>query len=1655
MEDLDSLTRLQGLQADLIAFSESRLQTVDRLWAELEYSIVDFRKLLDKRQKNENSRRAIQSDRITVEEVDYGINDEFRQEAIQVAEELDLDELDAAGLVLRTQQLNAELNRPPSLGSIIHFHENRELVLDALRLVLHQACDLDMEPDQRETLTRVVTFVLQDAPDKPIPRSTYWRRCLQGMEDIESWIRRLRDRLASIQVIGETTASATNVLEFQRGSLVRQHESLGMILRSLVSLGHTSIDDYKHLTTRLSLLDSFDELTVHYTLVLIEFPSVFGADGQASLRDARSMDQTFSDTTDATRWRLADFRGAAAVFWLAEYSGRYVDGINGSPLQNVNLHKEADARDDRVMAALRDGAFHFLLLVCSKIRTQQWHDPAKTGLVQFLLSDSRTERAAPLAISSAFEDVLSDQLQIFVESLISNMPDTIRRLKAEEDDQRRNLILSQSEQETSLHLERFMTIIAYAYEGDSAAALETFWTDRESNMYGFLKWSSKRQSTPRAAAFCEMFRAIAEDEKCSEKAHTFLLQGDIDVKARRGASLSWMQIFSELTFYAERLRESRGALTSYNEGPAERMSEPESALMLECYLRLATHMCGSSSDARHFLLSHPDFRLHEVLFDLCRSDIESRFKACAYFALAALMTDKTMEISYGMWSTFDEWICGIAGGRGGPPKLSPSQPTTETAMLARLRPIANGFEESNAFIRFLNSLVQLPSDQQELNDALPYPEQLGVNYRMIGIDQYADFVLGTLMTGILPSLEDSQQIWQLRCACLDFIFICLSSFNEDLVIFGNLTDINVDEAITTSSLISYVKLHPFARVMEWMFNDSVVAQLFAASHADPALLSGSSHDSPVVTSVARAVQVIDLILTKQVTYLDIVRPVVKMHSAARSRQVANPTLATFDDAILTDLKLVVDLGLYCSTAFESLTSLSLNLLQRLAQSRKLAGPVVRLGEGTSQPSRILAALQQADDVDLITASFIAPLQIEAREFELGVDSPGYGIKLSILDLLNKSLDVSTSRPGLAHCLLGFRCTDRTITIPQDSRFSTGQSLFHAIARLYAETASPEPVSTSLAVVRGKASEILRKLYKSPVTSELILAELRESGFNEEVAVSQVPVLSVTPRAVFEDKIEFLTSDSSLTFRDMIAERAAYFEHQALELRSATALQSSSLRDRTSSSVMGVTTIATGEKVQHATIFELFDFFDEHLVQTAQGPKLHYFKAINFGDFMMDDGNGERLYDKRMVKELILLHIADLRRRGELGPLDAPVEENEHLAACYDEAETLTMFLDALNRSHSINKTQRIACMAWVQLVSVMLTDGGLDGVQKTSFIIRALEVILPKVDIGLEGQSSFLVPLMRLVHNLVKHSSSTTTPVPADRLSAAFRTSLSCISLSSDSSDSTSQGSELREIAYQTASLILASPTTPLAREARRASESAGSRLLETVTDDVLASSPSLRNSSLLLLSSLVDLFSSQKSAYVIRSLSHSNFISTLTDNLRLIPTIFSSPRSKSDLDALLSTTRSSLALLLRIAKDTQGATRVLEAGLFSAVKESGLFTADPELAGEMMEGDAALVTFYGLLAGVLRVVAAVVTVKGERNEGVCTAARAFLTESRGCLLAVLKAVRKAEGLREQMREVLAEVLDGFQVVIWGTGFLDAEGTPTKAASGRLGMAFT
>ncbi|THX07919.1 hypothetical protein D6D18_02066 [Aureobasidium pullulans] len=1644
MDEYDSLTRLQGLQADLVAFSESRLPNVDRLWTELEDSIADFRKLLDRQNKSDSSRQKLKSAPVTIDGRDYDVNEDWRQEVIQVADELNLDEMDTAKLYLESQNTAEELGRSQIMAAIFRFHGYRETLLECLRMTIQQAVDCENTDDRDKFI--ICAGLITEKPD-----ATFWRKCVDSMGQIEQWLQTLQDRLNQIAMIGQTAHGyALETLQFEKQSLTKQHESMGAIISHLVKVGTATVDDYRHLLNKTSQLASPDDITLHYLPGLVSCASVLGpVDSAASLRDARGLDQYFADKSDNSKWKLPDFRAAAIVFWLAEYSGRYIDNPIGSPLRGVDLEAETESRSQRYLDAVRNGAFEFILFICAQVRADLWHDPAKVGLVSYLLTGAERFRNGPIKASDYFQEILAQNLQLFVDAFITNMPDTIRRLKFEEDEQRRNISIRQSHgtPEHGLHLERFLVIISYAFKGFPEAA-QSFWQDPDSNLYGFLQWASKRQSTPRAAAFCEMFLSISEDAECAEAAHKFLMDDATTAvaKLRRGAPLSWAQIFNELSFYAPGISEKLTSASVQGDGAlAGPLIEPESELMLECYLRLVTHMCRSSLSARTFVLSHPTFNLHEIVLNLTVSGVSNRLKACTFMAIAASLTDKSIDAGYALWDYVDSWMYDSPSLRNYLGTKTPQNPTV--AKEGRFQSLLEGFELPNAFTRLVQSMIVPSPEESSLHDMLPFPEQLGATYRMPGMDPYVDFIIGSVFQERLADLPDMNQIWELRCTCLEFVSTCLSTFNEDLVVFANSTNIPVDSIISTSSLAAYVRFHPFARVMEWLFNDKVTNALFAAAHEDVDIVSAASPGSPMIVALCRSIEVINQVLKLQSIYFDVVRPIVKTQYVGRDKAIANPALASFEDVVLNHVNIIVDLGLYCGTGHQDLTMLSLQLLQKLATARKLS-----IATGASYGgSRVLAALQQDFDVDRIAASFVSPLQLDSRELEMGPEGPGLGIKQGILDLLNGSLETAGSRPALAHCLLGFRCTDRAISVPPNGLFANGASLFHAVVKLSADTISLPQVNEAawLSSIRRTSCQIISKLLHSALTERIILEELRESGYSDAVAIVQTPI---GPETLWSNRPcadpEFLISDSAAVFKDFLIQRTMFFEEASLDIRATIQRNAPTQRQKVLSSLLGVTILSSGEQVQNASIFELFDFIDMDISLPFEMAEKILIAGLDFSSCRTDKSDYGVVYDLALAKELLLLREADLRKAGKL--ID-PVAQQQ----CAAEIDAVMMCLQSENNYASIMLAQRSALNVWVKLVSMMLALGDFQAAPKTALALQALQIVLPKLDRTIVEDSPVTIPLAKLTYTLMRvlDSSATDKNVEVsavhDRLTAAFRTALRGIG-------SASGGTELRETCYQTIRHFIRSickTSSPLQRQTAKIIEHGGERLMDTICEDVMSSAGSCRVSALMVLESCLQLFQMIKSPYLTRAMTKLNFTSVLVDGIRGISGEFQQQREGQDIATLLSYIHTALSVLLRMSHTNEGAAAILEAGLFSAIRDSQLFATDPDI-GLDVDNVEALENFYRLLISMLRILTSCVVSRGSRNQHVLAQGRAFLAENRQCMQGVFKAaMREGPQVRPSIKQALEELVGCFSALIHATDFVESDEVPLAQRS--LGNMFT
>lgn len=1257
--------------------------------------------------------------------------------------------------------------------------------------------------------------------------------------------------------------------------------------------------------------------------------------------------------------------------------------------------------------------------------------------------------------SDFFQSALVTQLEVFVDEFVTNLPDVLRKLKVEEDEQRQ---LSQMH-EQDLDLERFMLIIAYAYEGRQDAQGD-FWEDPEGNLHGFLLWTSKRASTPLVIVFCEMLQAISGNDQWASAAHRFLLdEGHHSTgKMRRAQTLTWNQIFKELNFFLDKAKQKPTQQQSvrYRGGkPSHDIveTEPESAMMLESYLRLTTKLATESETARNFLLQHPSFNLVETILELASTPIPPRLRGCTFMTLKALLTRKTIHDSYAMWGCVDTWLNGgYVSQPSGNARQAQSSPAN--SMDRTFDEISRGFDDPVSFIQLLLALVSPAVDSSPLNDALPFPENCGSAFRVPGIEAYVDYVIGLVFASKTNDLNDIHQIRVLRLGCLDFVLTCLATFNEDLIIMANSTNLMIDSIITATDLATYVKMHPFARVMEWMLNDKVITALFNTIHQETMDVGNAAADSPLILGIRRAVEVISKVLDLQATYTNLVRPIIRQQGHLQQSNL-KATYATFEDGLVTRLSLVVDLGNYVGIGHAELTLGCLKLLESMSASSKIAA--VWSGSSRHQHrNKAIVAMEANGEHESISRAFISEM---ATPLDYGreSESPVYLTKIYILDFLLQCLRATPNRPTIAHLIIGFKCGPDSLTIESNGAFELRTSLFHNLLKLLVETPSGNAngMRRWLLALRARSIQILHILWASPLSSAIVIDELRENEFLFHLLVRETLIVPDLPwEGQHAMDIAFPITDGSLTLIDFLALRRLTFEYITMELCMIAQGRMPGIKRRIFEALNGQVTAGGNETIKIPTVFDLYDFRLDEGAWRVDLPPLKHFTKLDLSVCLETDTDGISIYNIDRVQEILLLKRGESRNAGVVTMADeiSPVAREESI---------ILEFLLSTNRQKQLGAQCIAVLTTWVRLLLVMVESNDFKGTAQTSFFLQALQAILPNFEDCAVDRPDEATELSKLVKVLLFKLHLAMSPdtekdkdtdshaignLISDKLYQVFQICLQAIGKWAGTS-------QLRAIYYEICYRYLASlDGVGLQKQGRsKALHSIriqGERLINVICDDAFGGEPSCQVAALMLLSMMVNIDQQEGKAHVVETLNKLNFIGVLVDSLRPLMQewhdVFTAGHKDQE-----NFQNARLALLLQLAQTRAGAKYVFHANLLRAVETSGLFSADPELQTSK-DNPKALEQHYDLLVKVVRVVGAALVSRGSHN---LIQGRRFLTENRMLVSHSLKRSSGigASGASEQLEQNVSDLADGLMIIIITTGFLDVSSPHSCLEfSGRL-----
>ncbi len=195
-----------------------------------------------------------------MQDEEYAINEDFQQTALQLADALDLDEIESARIVLEALADAEILSRPLLESSIIRYHQTRKYLLGSFRLILHTSMDLNIPALIRDALQELISRVLQPQ-DCSGEGPSFVTKCLKKMGEMKSMLQSLTDRLNGASVLGQIQRSEFHeTIDYQRASLVQQHESLGIIVHFLVKANHGGPKDFEQILDNLKRTDKYDNL---------------------------------------------------------------------------------------------------------------------------------------------------------------------------------------------------------------------------------------------------------------------------------------------------------------------------------------------------------------------------------------------------------------------------------------------------------------------------------------------------------------------------------------------------------------------------------------------------------------------------------------------------------------------------------------------------------------------------------------------------------------------------------------------------------------------------------------------------------------------------------------------------------------------------------------------------------------------------------------------------------------------------------------------------------------------------------------------------------------------------------------------------------------------------------------------------------------------------------------------------------------------------------------------------------------------------------------------------------------------------------------------------------------------------------------------------
>lgn len=642
-------------------------------------------------------------------------------------------------------------------------------------------------------------------------------------------------------------------------------------------------------------------------------------------------------------------------------------------------------------------------------------------------------------------------------------------------------------------------------------------------------------------------------------------------------------------------------------------------------------------------------------------------------------------------------------------------------------PEATSPEEYSAFLHLLATLVEVSAVDHPLHDILTFDENLGEKYRIPGIHPFVNFVMHIFPTALTSAPLDTDSKSILISTCLEFLYQSLDSFNPDLIKFANVSGVNVDIGISTSSLMSYISLHPGALIMTHILDDRILTPILETLNIPIERLNEEPKTSPVSKSVLRGLQLINAVLNWQRMFIDVVEPLIRDHLQTVTGQdlhsLRHTSLKSVESRILSRVTSVNQIALFVNAEDPDIAFLAVHTLDRLAAFAR--GNIVGGVNAMDIPrrNRLLEIIRNSTDSKRIMFGILNQLEhVDVEEAVAPFESSSLRQKRAVLSLLRKDLVDSPETPSLAHFLLGYHVTEGgRLELGQGkgnigSEVSVLKSVFNLIDPvedeiLSATVSERNPIETMTRDLSTSemALEIIVRLCKANLSAAITTISLRQDAVYLQQFSAETVIFPRLLSAIEASNREGISATGrSSIVSSSIRRKTWLLRYLANEMHIFAA-------QKASSSLRTMTEFLIGKKSESRGFQSLFDpegnegrrlltFFEQVVINVGSFDDIdssafgETFSLVDWGSCRTEPRPGYYESDCQQVSELILLKTQEV--------LTTPPPKDENVQQfLFDEGRNVVETFVDRNVMQEMTWANGECVEAWCELFTVILEEG--------------------------------------------------------------------------------------------------------------------------------------------------------------------------------------------------------------------------------------------------------------------------------------------------------------------------------------------------------------